>query len=99
MSALRAVLADPFELFRFVIGMIAIGELAAVVIDLRRGYARAHRLLEGLAGRYHVHELLRATVRLQVMNVVVRPRGWEEARILLAQGAALGLGLLTWWLS
>ncbi len=98
MDTLHLILADPFELFRFVIGIIAIGELVSIVIDLRRGYRRAYLLLEGVAGRYHLHELLRATIRLQVMNVVVRPRGWEELRILLVQSAAIAIGALTWWL-
>ncbi|MBI5369219.1 MAG: hypothetical protein HZA54_19435 [Planctomycetes bacterium] len=99
LTALGPALADPFEQFRLVVGALAVWELTDLVLDLRRGYVRAFRLLEGVGGRFGLHELLRATVRLQLLRLVVRPRGWEEIRILLVQAAALLCGVLTWHLA
>ncbi len=95
-EALMATLADPFHLFRLLLVTLATWEMVGVVLDLRSGYRRWYRTLERIGGRYHLHELLGATVRLQLLRLVTKPRGWEEMRILLAQAAAMVCGVLTW---
>lgn len=96
---LSTLLSDPFELFRFVLFLLAFGELGALVWDWRAGYKRWYRALESRAGSFHVHELLRATLRLQMARLLLRPLGWAELKIVLVQSAALACGVLTWFLN
>ncbi|MBI3270352.1 MAG: hypothetical protein HYZ53_15190 [Planctomycetes bacterium] len=96
LDAISGVLSDPFHLFRLLVILLSVYELTGLVLDWRAGYRRWVALLERIGGRYRLHELLRATVRLQLLSIVVRRRGWDELRILLVQVAAAALGLLTW---
>lgn len=88
--------ADPFQLFRVVVGLLALWEIVTLVRDWRQAYVDRYQFLQRVAGRYHVHDLLRSTVRFQLWSIVLRRRGWEEIRILLVQAAAVGCAVLSW---
>ena len=96
LKAISGVLSDPFHLFRLLVIVLSAYELVGLVLDWRSGYRRWMATLERIGGRYRLHELLGATVRLQLLSIVIRRRGWEEIRILLLQVAAAALGVLTW---
>jgi hypothetical protein len=96
-SVFARTLGDPFELFRLVVVVFSLAELGGIAAELRAGYLRWHENLRRFGGAFLLHDLLRATVRLQVYRVVLKPRGWDEVRILVVQAAAAACGAATWF--